>query len=105
MVRRVSSSSSFCPCRLGLLRTPLGRLHASLRVGEHRVYEVHVGSHRLLGDGLRGLRLALVLLGQPLGRLPILLGLGTQTVDGLVEEDLGSWALSSRAEAPRSTAT
>ena len=72
-----------------MLRTPLGCLHASLPVGEHRVYEVHVGVNRLLGDGLRGLRLTLVLLGQPLGRLPILLGLGTQTVDGLLEEDLG----------------
>ena len=75
--------------RLGLLRTPLGCPQGLLPVGEHRVYEVHVGAHRLLGDSLRGLRLALVLLGQPLGRLPVLLGLGTQTVDGLLEEDLG----------------
>ena len=72
-----------------MLRTPLGCPQGLLPVGEHRVYELHVGAHRLLGDSLRGLRLALVLLGQPLGRLPILLGLGAQVVDHAVEEDLG----------------
>src|SRR5918994_7619114 len=51
---------------LGLLTLPgtlLGCLYAPQPVGEHRVHELHVRSHRLLGKGLRGLRLALLLVG------------------------------------------
>src|SRR5919112_5978373 len=73
---------------LGLPGTALGRLYAPLPPGEHRVHKVHVGSHRLAGQGLCSVRLALLLVGQLLGSLPVLLGLGVQVVDGLVEEDL-----------------
>src|ERR671920_1445502 len=73
---------------LGLPGTSLGRLYAPLPPGEHRVHKVHVGSHRLAGEGLCSVRLALLLVGQLLGSLPVLLGLGVQVVDGLVEEDL-----------------
>src|SRR5829696_20921 len=60
------------PC-LAALRPPsasllLGLVHGPLVVGEHGVYEVHVGTHALLGEGLRGLPLALLLVGQLLGR-------------------------------------
>src|SRR5919112_1279729 len=75
---------------LGLPGTSLGRLYAPLPPGEHRVHKVHVGSHRLPGERLRSVRLALLLVGQLLGSLPVLLGLGVQVVDGLVEEDLGN---------------
>jgi hypothetical protein len=50
---------------------------------------VHVSANGLLRKGFCSLRLALLLLGQPLARLPVLLGLGVQAVDGPVEEDLG----------------
>src|SRR5215211_1502347 len=73
---------------LGLPGTSLSRLYAPLPPGEHRVHEVHVRLHRLPGERLRSLRLALLLVGQLLGGLPVLLGLGVQVVDGLVEEDL-----------------
>src|SRR5918998_938410 len=68
----------FC-APLGLLRLPgtlLGCLYAPQPPGVHRVHEVQVGSHRLLRDRSRGVRLALLLVGQPLGRLAVLLGLG-----------------------------
>src|SRR5215217_6662016 len=41
--------------------TSLSRLHTSLPERECRVQEVHVGFHRLPGEGLRSLRLALLL--------------------------------------------
>src|ERR671920_2258668 len=75
---------------LGLPGTALGRLYAPLPPGEHRVHKVHVGVYRLPGKGLRSLRLALLLVGQLLGSLAVLLGLGVQVVDGLVKEDLGN---------------
>src|SRR5215211_5041074 len=74
---------------LGLPGTSLSRLYSPLPPGEHRIHKVHVCVHRLPGERLRGLRLALLLVGQLLGGLPVLLGLGVQVVDGLVEEDLG----------------
>jgi hypothetical protein len=61
--------------------TAFDRLHDPLPVGEHRVHEVHVGLYRLLGEGLRSLRLALLLLGQSLGCLSVLLGLGVQVTE------------------------
>src|ERR671920_1713428 len=75
---------------LGLPGTALGRLYAPLPPGEHRVHKVHVRINRLPGERLRSLRLALLLVGQLLGSLPVLLGLSVQVVDGLVEEDLGN---------------
>src|SRR5215207_6463288 len=69
--------------------TSLSRLHTSLPERECRVQEVHVGLHRLPGEGLRGIRLALLLVGQPLSSLPVLLNLGAQVVDHPVEEVLG----------------
>src|SRR5215218_5053549 len=75
---------------LGLPGTTLGRLYAPLPPGEHRVHKVYVGVYRLPGERLRRVRLALLLVGQLLGSLPVLLGLGVQVVDGLVEEDLGN---------------
>ena len=69
--------------------SPFDCLCCALPVGEHRVHEGHVGVNRLPGEGLCGVCLALLLVGQSLGRLPVLLGLGTQVVDGLIEEDLG----------------
>src|SRR5215218_1269440 len=75
---------------LGLPGASLSRLYSPLPPGEHRVHEVHVDIHRLPGEGLRSLRLALLLVGQPLSSLPVLLGLGVQVVYGLVEEDLGN---------------
>src|SRR5918995_1945355 len=77
----------------GLLTLPgtlLGCLYAPLPEREHRVHEVQVGSYRLPGKGLHGLRLALLLVGYLLTHLPVLLGLGAQVVYGLVEEDLGN---------------
>src|SRR5215218_2265083 len=75
---------------LGLPGTALGRLYSPLPPGEHRVHKVHVGVYRLPGERLRSLRLALLLVGQLLGSLPVLLGLSVQVVDGLVEEDLSN---------------
>src|SRR5215211_9444121 len=75
---------------LGLPGTSLSRLYAPLPPGEHRAHKVYVGVYRLPGERLRRVRLALLLVGQLLGSLPVLLGLGVQVVDGLVEEDLGN---------------
>src|SRR5918997_2981726 len=80
------------PC-LAALRPPaasllLGLVHGPLIVGEHGVYEVHVGTHALLGEGLRDLPLALLLVGQLLGHGPVALGLGAKVVDHAVEEGL-----------------
>jgi hypothetical protein len=47
---------------LGFPGATLGRLYTSLPPGEHRVHEVHVGIHRLPGEGPRSIRLALLLL-------------------------------------------
>src|ERR687898_801793 len=74
---------------LGLPGTALGRLYAPLPEQERRVQKLHVGVERLAGKGLCSVRLALLLVGQLLGRLAILLGLSVQVVDGLVEEGLG----------------
>jgi hypothetical protein len=52
-------------------------LYAPLPEREGRVYEVHVGVHRLPGEGRGSVRLALLLVGQLLGHLPVFLGLGT----------------------------
>src|SRR5918998_3370562 len=74
---------------LGLLRLPgtlLGCPYAPQPPGVHRVHELHVGSHRLLRDRSRGLRLALLLVGQLLGHLPVLLGLGAEVAYHSVEE-------------------
>src|SRR5918994_500550 len=74
---------------LGLPGTTLGRLYAPLPEQERRVQKFHVGVDRLAGEGLCGVRLALLLVGQLLGRLAVLLDLSAQVVDGLVEEGLG----------------
>src|ERR687897_984746 len=58
---------------LGLPGTALGRLYAPLPEQERRVQKLHVGVERLAGKGLCGLRLALLLVGQLLGRLAMLL--------------------------------
>src|SRR5918998_5523163 len=71
-----------------LLGTSLGLLRTSLPKVEHRVYKVHVGVYRLLGERLRSLYLALLLLGDLLARLPSALCLGTQVLYGSVEEVL-----------------
>src|SRR5215213_6495541 len=69
--------------------TSLSRLHTSLPERECRVQEVHVGFHRLPGEGLRSLRLALLLVGQLLSGLPVLLGLRAEILHHPVEEGLG----------------
>src|ERR671910_1955681 len=74
---------------LGLPGTLRGRLYAPLPEQERRVQKLHVGVDRFAGEGLCGVRLALVLVGQLITRLAVLLGLSAQVVNGLVEEGLG----------------
>src|SRR5215204_2988627 len=69
--------------------TTLSRLHTSLPERECRVQKVHVGLHRLPGAGLRSIRLALLLVGQLLGSLPVLLSLRAQVLHHPIEEGLG----------------
>src|SRR5215211_6770942 len=54
----------------------LGLVQATPVVGEHRVEEVHVGVHRLLGEGLGSLLLLALLLDQVFRQSPVALGLG-----------------------------
>jgi hypothetical protein len=77
------STSRWC-----LLSASLGRLRALLPEVEHRVYKVHVGVYRLLGELLAGLGSALLLIGQLLAHLPSALCLGTQVLDRPVKEVL-----------------
>ena len=44
--------------------SPFDCLCCALPVGEHRVHEGHVGVNRLSGEGLCGVCLALLLVGQ-----------------------------------------
>jgi hypothetical protein len=74
---------------LDLPGAALTRLRYPLPITEHGVHKVHVGVHRLAGKGLCGVRLALLLLSQLLGGLPVLLGLGAQVLHHPVKEVLG----------------
>ena len=71
------------------LSTPLGLLSAGLGEGEHRVYEVHVGLYRLLGELPRSLLPPLGVLGQLLARLYVGLCVALEVVDDAIEELLG----------------
>src|SRR5215210_7043780 len=71
------------PCAL------LGLVQATPVVREHRVEEVHVGVHRLLGEGLGSLLLLALLLDQVLRQSLIALSLAPEVVDHAVEEVLG----------------
>src|SRR5215212_6703643 len=68
---------------------PLSLIQAAPVVGEHRVQELRVGVHRLLGESLGGLLLLALLLDEVLSQSPVALGLGAQVVDDAVEEVLG----------------
>src|SRR5918998_6964502 len=71
-----------------LLGTSLGCLRTLLPKVEHRVHQVHVGVYRLLGERLRSLYLALLLLGDLLACLTSAFCLGTQVLYRPVEEVL-----------------
>jgi hypothetical protein len=92
-------------CR-GLLGASLGRLRALLPEVEHRVYKVHVGVYRLLGELLAGLGSALLLIGQlrPICRVPSAWVRRFSIVllkKSSVSRAFCSWALTPRSEAAR----